>query len=187
MLRNIRRPSLYAEHHTNGRSRNRLGRASGRTLRKDNAAGLPSGSFSFKTKLGVGSVELHEVIVHVPPSVIDELGFQNTPERDDLARQCVAKYVEDHCREKWVPGSQENFILNNEEMRQLRERVLETPLSALYICTVKLPRIDNSEAEDKVIEVHSLDNAIVKLKTRMKSDPKYDWDSAQVVESHKKT
>jgi hypothetical protein len=156
-------------------------------VQKHNAAGVPSGSFSFKTKLGVGAAELHEVIVHVAPSAMDELGPQNTPERDDLARQCVAKYLEEHCRHRWVPGPEEHFILNNEEMRGLREHVLKTPPSAPLICTVKLPRMDNGEAEDKVIEVHSLDNAIVKLKTRMNSDPKYDWDSARVVEFHKKT
>jgi hypothetical protein len=157
-------------------------------VQKHNAAGVPSGSLSFKTELGVGAAELHEVIVHVAPSVMDELGPQNTPERNDLARQCVAKYVEDHCRHRWVPGPEEHFILNNnEKMRGLRERVLKTPLPTLYICTVKLPRMDIGEAEDMVIEVYSLDNAIVKLKTRMNSDPKYDWDSARVVEFQKKT
>jgi len=43
-----------------------------------------------------------------------------------------------------------------------------------------------SEPEYKVVEVNSLDNAVIKLKTRMNADPKYNWDLAQVLEFHEK-
>ena len=56
-------------------------------IRQYNPVGVPTGSFSFKTKRGVGDAELHEVIVHVPASVMGELGF-GKPTRITAGLQC---------------------------------------------------------------------------------------------------
>ena len=104
--------------------------------------GVPIESFSFKAILAVGDAELHDMIIHVPASVLGELGFKNTPERDELARQCVARYVEQRCKHSWVPGREEHFSLNNEEMRRLRQEVLQQPQPKPLVCKVKLPRAE---------------------------------------------
>jgi hypothetical protein len=36
------------------------------------------------------------------------------------------------------------------------------------------------------MQVNSIDNAVIKLKTGMNADRKYNWDLAQVAESHEK-
>ena len=152
-----------------------------------NRMGAPTGVFSFKAKLGVGDAELHEMIIHVPASVVVELGTDATPNRDALARQCVSWYVEQHCKHKWVPAREEHFTLNNDEMRQLRMAVLQQPKTKRFLCTVKLPLVNSREPEKEVVvEVNSSDNAVIMLKTRMNADPKYDWDSARVIECHEK-
>jgi hypothetical protein len=155
-------------------------------VQERNALGVPIESFSFKAKLGVGDAELHDMIIHVPASVLRELGLKSTPERDELARQCVARYVEQPCKDKWVPGREEHFTLNGEEMRGLRQTVPQQPKPKPLLCKVELPRADKSEPEYVVVEVNSPDNAVIKLKTRMNADPKYNWDLAQVVESQEK-
>jgi hypothetical protein len=45
---------------------------------------------------------------------------------------------------------------------------------------------DRSEHDRKIVQVNSIDNAVIKLKTGMNADRKYNWDLAQVVESHEK-
>jgi hypothetical protein len=155
-------------------------------VQERNAMGAPIESFSFKAKLGVGDAELHDMIIRVPASVLRELGLESSPERDELARRCVARYVEQHCKDKWVPGREEHFTLNSEEMGGLRQTVLQQPQTKPLLCTVKLPRADKTEPECKVVEVNSRDNAAIKLKTRMNADTKYNWDLAEVVESHEK-
>lgn len=156
--------------------------------------GAPTGVFSFKAKLGVGEPELHEMIIHVPALAFAALGTMSTPERDGLARRCVEWYVERQCREKWVPGREEHFTLNEEEMRQIREIILRQPQPKRFLCKVELPLAGSGEAEYHVVEVNSPGNAVIKLKTSIDpnskyesdSNSKYDWNLARVVESTEK-
>lgn len=151
-----------------------------------NSMGAPTGVFSFIAQLGVGDADVHEMIVHVPAAAFRVLGTTSTPARDELARRCVEWYVEQQCRMKWVPGREEHFTVNEEEMRQIREAVLSQPQPKRYLCKVEVPVVAGGEPEYHVVEVSSLDNAIVKLKTRMGSNSKYNWDLAKVVELNEK-
>lgn len=147
-----------------------------------NVCGVAIGSLSFQAELGVGDAELHQMIVHIPGSLLSEFGVSNTPERDDLARRCVSEYVEQHCTHKWVPGREEHFTLNSDDIRRLKQLVLQQRTSKPILCTVRLPRVDQGEPEYRTIRVNSVDNAIIKLRTRMNADPQYDWESARVIE-----
>jgi protein-tyrosine phosphatase len=67
--------------------------------------------------------------------------------------------------------------------------VLQLPQETqkLIVCKVELPRFDKGEPDYCTIEVHSVDNAIIKLKTKMNADPQYDWNSARVIEQREKS
>jgi hypothetical protein len=67
-------------------------------------------------------------------------------------------------------------------VRELRQET-QKPI----VCRVELPRFDKGEPDYCDIEVLSVDNAIIKLKTRMKADPQYDWNSARVIEHKEKS
>lgn len=119
-------------------------------VQERNSLGTLIDSFSFATKLGVGASEVHDMIVHTAGPVLAELGSAVTPQRDELARRCVALYVEEHCKNRGVPGKEDHFSLNQEEMRRLRLAVLQQPPPQTLLCTVELPLADRSGHDRKI-------------------------------------
>jgi protein-tyrosine phosphatase len=66
-------------------------------------------------------------------------------------------------------------------------RQLPQETQKLIVCKVELPRFDKGEPDYCTVAVHSVDNAIIKLKTKMNADPRYDWSSARVTEQKEKS
>jgi hypothetical protein len=75
---------------------------------------------SYSAKLGVGDSELHEVVVYVSEQTKMVLG-RSSPQREELVKQCVARYIKNHCQTRWVPGLKEHFTVSDDEMLQLRQ------------------------------------------------------------------
>src|SRR6267154_5064720 len=103
-----------------------------------NPMGTSTGWSEFTTTLAVDG-EIREIVIHVQDSEMEILGLRTTPERDELARQCVARFVEKHCENSRLkaPEDKEHFTLASSDLNGLRESVIQAQTK--LICTVELP------------------------------------------------
>lgn len=151
-----------------------------------NPMGTSTGWSEFTTTLAVDG-EIREIVIHVQDSEMDILGLKRTPERDELAMRCVARFVEKRCENSRIraPEDKEHFTLASSDLNSLRESML--PAQTKLICTVELPVAGETAPQFHQIEVFDPSNAIRMLQNRLPKDPAFKWDLARVVKTIPKT
>jgi hypothetical protein len=144
-----------------------------------NPMGASTGWSEFKTSLAI-QCEICEMGIHVEDSAMDILGRTKTPERDALARRCVARFVEGRCEDsrKKLPEHKEYFPLTSTDIRSLLESAQRNRTK--LICTVELP-VAGAASESHDIEVFDPSNAITMLRGSLPSNRPYNWDLARVT------
>ena len=144
-----------------------------------NPMGAPAGWSEFNISLAIQG-EIREMVIHVEDSAMDILGRTKTPERDELVRRCVARFVERRCEDsrQKLPERKEYFPLTSTDLRSLLESVHRNRTK--LICTVELPVV-GAASESHEIEVFDPSNAITMLRGRLLSNRPYNWDLAKVT------
>ncbi len=147
-----------------------------------NPIGTSTGWSEFTTTLAVDG-ELREIVIHVQDSVMEILGLKKTPERDELARRCIARFVEKHCENSRLktPDDKEHFTLASSDFNSLRESVIQAKTK--LICTVELPVAGEIVPQLHQIEVFDPSNAIMILQNRLPKNTALKWDLARVVKA----
>ncbi|HEY1936411.1 MAG TPA: hypothetical protein VGJ33_00570 [Candidatus Angelobacter sp.] len=145
-----------------------------------NPMGTSTGWSEFTTTLAVDG-EIREIVIRIQDSEMDTLGLKRTPDRDQIARECVARFVEKHCGDSKckIPEDKEHFTLS--DLTSLRESIPQAQTK--LICTVELPVAGEIAPQSHQIEVFDPSNAITMLQNRLPKNPAFKWELARVVQA----
>jgi hypothetical protein len=148
-----------------------------------NEMGGSTGWTEFKTECAVDG-EIHEVTFVIRDSELLLFGAA-TPEREERIRQCVAQHFENQLKDsrRRIPERKEQFTLTASDLKECQPRAAEN--AKKWLVTVQLP-VWGGSPEFHDLEVADPGNAVTMLNQRLRANPRYNWDTAQVVRKRMK-